>query len=437
MKNFAIFFLLFSFFSNLYAQKVLTIEDLYNNIIKTKHNIKILDDYLNVDNKNYKIEKAYSSNLNGLYSQNNYNFSIVIRQLLNTNQVLSPKQTSKLLEEEEKFIQEDLNEALFYHSSILYFKILTLQKSLNIAKSRKNLILEVHKLISKREKLGISIEKDLDKLENELTGVNLDMLRYQEEITLKINELKTILKIEEEITLRDYAFDEEFFKIDEKLVSSYLLTNTSFNKFSNFLAKNFIDNSTQLEILIELIKAKEEIVSKKITNQSSLLKSSTSFDSSKKEYKPWEDNEFEKIVNEKLYLYKDAKVTIKSEQNKAELQNLIFTSNNTKTKILKNIRLTLEKVLSYYKTIQYTNISNQNATNNYYKIRALYENGTTNIQAVLNAQNSMLIALINKYSANYDYLLYIITTFYDSKNIELLIDKKKKEIFVSNLKATF
>lgn len=157
----------------------------------------------------------------------------------------------------------------------------------------------------------------------------------------------------------------------------------------------------------------------------------------KKEYKPWEDNEFEKIVNEKLSLYKDAKVTIKSEQNKAELQNLIFTSNNTKTKILKNIRLTLEKVLSYYKTIQYTNISNQNATNNYYKIRALYENGTTNIQAVLNAQNSMLIALINKYSANYDYLLYIITTFYDSKNIELLIDKKKKEIFVSNLKATF
>ncbi len=437
MKNFSIFFLFFSLCLNLFAQKVLTIEDLHNNIINANYKIKILDEYLNVDNINYKIEKAYSSNLNGLYSQNNYNFSIVIRQLLNTNQVLSAKQTSKLLNEEEKFIQEDLHKALFYHSSILYFKILTLEKSLNITKSRKNLILEVYKLLSKREKLGISIQKDLDKLENELTGVNLDILRYQEESSLKRKELKSILKIKEEISLKEYNFDDEFFKIDKKLVSSYLLTNTSFNNFSNFLAKNFIDNSTQLEILIELIKAKEEIVAKKATDQNSLLQSSNSFDSSKKVYNPWEDKEFERVVNEKLSLYKDAKVTVKSKQNKAELQNLIFTSNNTKTKILKNIRFTLEKILSYYKTIQYANISNQNARNNYYKTRALYENGTTNIQAVLNAQNSMLIALMNKYSANYDYLFYIITMFYDSKNIEVLVDKNKKEIFISNLKATF
>lgn len=437
-----IFFLLFCI-SNVFAQEnkqVVNLKQLYKNSLKNNHNITILNNNLLVDKMlNFQIDEDKSKCLIGFYCQSNYNSFIVLEQFAKKNyDEDKTKQNKIILKELQEQKEHKLNDAMLFQISLLYFEVLKLKKDEALLNERISLVKESLELFDKRKKIGLKEEDDLKSWKTELENTKSDLKRVIALKKKRKEQLSYLAKINlDDKILQDYHMQSSEFTILNETVAFYLNNNEKIknmtSKISNYITLNDIDIKalsflieTKRNSLEQTKKYKEELQKRSKENIKQGQNLST-------EHKPWDSKKFDKIVEEKLPLYINAKVTKKEVQNKALLQNLTYTLSNKKIKIRKNVNEVLKKVVSSYKTINNTLISSNTTRKNFIVIKKLYDKAKIDMKTMLNSQNSMLISKKNENNSQYDYLENIMMLFYNTNKIRAVFDKEEKRVLETEI----
>ncbi|AXH09108.1 hypothetical protein CP960_05920 [Malaciobacter halophilus] len=422
-----IFLVLFMFvlFSKLFAQEIenrIDLKSLFLLCLNETKQKSIKDNNLIVQNKSFLIDNQRL--VNGLYSQSNYNSLVVLLQLLYTNNhILKTKQSKYLLNSAIYEKEEGLKDAVLYAISKLYFKILNYEKQLELNTKRTEILRDTIKLARKREALGIKIDEDLKALKVQLRNTSVDRIKIFEEKNKLKAQLETLVGRElENFNLKDYDLSSSEFTLHNESLVFFVNSKRKLRRVAGKLTKNYINDNVELYIIQALLDSKRQKAAQDDYTKELLRKSKT-VDEVIKEHKkttnnkPWSSEEFDKIIEEKLPLYKNAKVTLESKQNKNEVENLKLTIQNKKSKINKTIFENLENLVSNYKTINNSKISSTNAKRNYKFKKRVYEKGDISLDSLLSAQNSMLISTLNESSATYEYLQDIVAIFYNCGKI--------------------
>jgi outer membrane protein TolC len=349
----------------------------------------------------------------------------VLIQLLYTNHdILKSKQSKYLLDSVLYAKYEGLKEATLYEISKLYFKILNLKKQLQLNMKREKLLRQTLEYAKEREKIGINISEDLKSLYLQLRNVSVDRIKIYEEKTKLKQMLKLLLGKElDNFNLKDYDLkSDEFLTKDESMIF-YINTKEKLNRISNKLASKYIDENIQISVMQSLLNSKKDKAKQDEYTQE-LLKKSKTVDEVINEHKnsntnkPWNEEDFDKIIREKLPLYMNAKVTLKNSQNKKEVKSLKLTIKNQKSRIHNTISKNFHYLISNYKTINNSKISNKNAQRNYILNEKMYKKGDISLDTLLSAQKNMIISLLNKYNARYEYLQDIVVIYYNTGKIK-------------------
>lgn len=424
--KFIFFFFIFTLFSKLFAQDIENRIDLKSLFLLSLHGEKeksIKNNNLIVNNNKFFIDNQRL--VNGLYSQSNYNSLTVLIQLLYTNNhILKNKKSKYLLNSALYAKHEGLNEATLYEIAKLYFKVLNLKKQLQLNMKREKLLRQTLEYAKEREKIGINISDDLKSLYLQLRNVSVDRIKIYEEKTKLKQMLKVLVKKElDNFNLKDYDLKSDEFLVKNESMIFYVNTKEKLNRVSNKLASKYIDENIQITVMQSLLNSKKDKAKEDEYTQE-LLKKSKTVDEVINEHKnsntnkPWNKEDFDKIIKEKLPLYINAKVTLKNNQNKKEVKNLNLTIKNQKSKIHNTISKNLHYLISNYKTINNSKISNKNAQRNYILNKKMYRKGDISLDVLLNAQKNMIISLLNGYNARYEYLQDIVAILYNTGKIK-------------------
>jgi hypothetical protein len=421
-----LFFFMFTLFSKLFAQDIenrIDLKSLFLLSLEQEKEKSIKNNNLIVNNNKFFIDNQRL--VNGLYSQSNYNSLTVLIQLLYTNHdILKSKQSKYLLDSVLYAKYEGLKEATLYEISKLYFKILNLKKQLQLNMKREKLLRQTLEFAKEREKIGINISEDLKSLYLQLRNVSVDRIKiYEEKANLK-QMLKLLLGKElDNFNLKDYDLKSDEFLTKNESMIFYINTKEKLNRISNKLASKYIDENIQISVMQSLLNSKKDKAKQDEYTQE-LLKKSKTVDEVINEHKnsntnkPWNEKDFDKIVREKLPLYMNAKVTLKNSQNKKEVKSLKLTIKNQKSKIHNTISKNFHYLISNYKTINNSKISNKNAQRNYILNEKMYKKGDISLDTLLSAQKNMIISLLNKYNARYEYLQDIVAIYYNTGKIK-------------------
>ncbi|AXX91687.1 hypothetical protein CPU12_04355 [Malaciobacter molluscorum LMG 25693] len=431
-----IFFLLFCI-SNIFAQEnrqIIDLKQLYKNSLKDNHKINISNNNLIIDDKlSFKIDENKSKCLIGFYCQGNYNSFIILEQFAKKN--YDEKKTKKnkiLLDELEKQKKHKLNDAMLFQLSLLYFEVLKLKKDEALLKNRISLVKESLELFDKRKKIGLKEEDDLKSWKTELENTKNDLKRVTN-LKKKIKEqLSYIAKINlEDKILQDYHMQSKEFTILNETVAFYLNNSQKITSMTSKISDYIIDNNIDIKTLNYLINSKKSTLEQTKKYKKELEKSSEDNIKQGKnlsnEHKPWDSKKFDKVIEEKLPLYINAKITQKEVQDKALLQNLTYTLSNKKIKIKKNVNDVLKKIVSSYKTINNTSISSNTTRKNFVFIKKLYDKANIDMKTLLDSQNSMIISKKNENNSQYDYLENIIMLFYNTNKIRAVFNNSEKK----------
>ncbi|WP_258238832.1 hypothetical protein [Arcobacter sp. CECT 8985] len=421
-------------------KQIVDLTHLYKKALEQNFTIIVKNNNIIINNKQkFSINKDKSECIIGLYCQGNYNSMLVLEQLVKRHYKESKTKKNKLLLDmfyENK--AKKLDAVLLFQLSLIYFDTLKLQKNKDLLQERIYLIKDNMKISKKREKSGIKQDKDLKKWNVELKNVKNDLLKVKEKILKNKTSLSYLTNSNiKNKKLKDYFIDSEEFKILNETIAFYINNKEKFDSISSKLSNEIIQNDKEIKILNSLIEHKSKVVKKSNKYEKQLKeKSQKNIQEGKnltKEHKPWSSEKFDKIIQEKLSVYMNAKITNKTVQNKSELQNLIYTLSNKKIKIKKKIYDILKKVLSSYKTINNTYISSITTRNNFIGIKKLYDRSKIDMKVLLDSQNSMIISNQNRYSSIYDYLENILMLYYDAGSLNIIYDKNEKSKFETKI----
>jgi outer membrane protein len=139
------------------------------------------------------------------------------------------------------------------------------------------------------------------------------------------------------------------------------------------------------------------------------------------------------VLNFSLPLYEGGAISNAIEKNEVELINLKLKYNEIKNLIEKNINQNLNSLLKSYEKIDYSQIAQKYAKKNYELVLDRYKSGSETIISLLDAQNSYMVSKLNESISSIDYLIDLISVYFFSGNIEVLVNEDKKSKFEKEL----
>jgi len=142
--------------------------------------------------------------------------------------------------------------------------------------------------------------------------------------------------------------------------------------------------------------------------------------------RPWDDEEYQAVLNLNIPLYEGGLKSIRIEKNQIELINLKLQYNNIKNLIIENVRKNFESLKRSYEKIKFAKISQNSSRKNFELIQDKYKNGKENIISLLDAQDSYIISKLNLNISNIEYLSDLSSIYFFSGKIDILIDEQKK-----------
>jgi outer membrane protein len=142
--------------------------------------------------------------------------------------------------------------------------------------------------------------------------------------------------------------------------------------------------------------------------------------------RPWDDKEYQALINLNIPLYEGEVKNIKIEKNSIELINLKLKYNETKNLIIENVKKNYESFSSSYEKIKFAKISENSSMKNFELIQDKYKNGKENIISLLDAQNSYIVSKLNLNISIIDYLVDLSSIYFFSGKIDILVNQEKK-----------
>ncbi len=393
-------------------------------------NIQLFSNVIQIDADRAK----YSS---GLYSQGVFEVGAKLTQVIYSNKVIQNIKIKKLLDKSNKNEVTYKNEELIYKAFLTYLNILKLEKYVDVINTNKEFIEENLRFSKQRIDIGVSYRSDLYRWESELANINLQLKESQKQLETQKFELKNMILANEEFDLVDYDLNSDTFKLNNIAAISYLKN----EKIKLFLFDYIIQSHNSLKQITKLIDVKNEEYS---MNKSSRYLPTVAFEAQAKKIesrygtgatfpRPWDNNEYQMVLNFSLPLYEGGAISNAIEKNEVELINLKLKYNEIKNLIEKNINQNLDSLLKSYEKIDYSQIAQKYAKKNYELVLDRYKSGSETIISLLDAQNSYMVSKLNESISSIDYLIDLISVYFFSGNIEVLVNEDKKNKFEKEL----
>lgn len=391
-----------------------------------------------------KIDSDTARYSSGVYYEKTSLASLSYSQLLYSPLSYKNIDISKKLYSSYENETEGIKQRVLYEVVLAYLNTLSLQKSYEIVKSKKNFIKQNLFLAKNRLEVGFSDKSDIYRWQSELANVNIDLVNVKANLNKQKIEFTNLLQIpnDKEISLLSYDINGEIFQLFNKTPALLIKSPKNLKKLSSYLGSSFIKEHNAIKQYESLIKAKKEQI--KATKQSFYLptlsfalSASTVLDKDgegSQSINSWDDDKYKATLNLKIPLYESGVKSINLQKYQLELKNLHNILNKIKLDINKDINKDMQNISSSYNSIKYSSIAYISAKKNYELIQDKYSKGKSTILELLDAQNSMIIARMTKNSSTYSYLLDISTIFYTIGYIDILHDKSQKEKIQNELK---
>jgi len=423
----------------------------------TKNNLQIKQnensskiDKLNIDESKtyYKPQVDFYSNLvqidsdrakysSGLYSEGTIDVGLKVTQLIYSDKVLKNIKIKKLLDKSNINSIKAKNDEIIYKAVLTYLNIIKANKYNQIINIKQNFIKQNLSFSKQRVQIGVQDRSDVYRWESELANANIQLANSQKQLdSLKI-ELSNLLQIKKDFAFVPYGMNSIEFKLLNNDAIKYI---TNQNVKQLFLDE-IIYTHSRLRQLDELIKAKNEEFK---MNKSSRYLPTVVFEGNAKKIvdrygtgsettRYWDDKEYQAIINLTLPLYEGGAKSVNIEKNEIELVNLKLQYNDIKNLIEQNVEQNVDSLKKSYEKIDYSIISQNFSKKNYELIQDKYNNGKENIISLLDAQNSYIVSKLNENISIIDYLVDLSSIYFFSGNIDILVNKTKKEQLEQNI----
>lgn len=389
-----------------------------------KPKVDIFSNYIQIDSDRAKYSR-------GLRTEGIFQVGVKLSQLIYSNKVIENIRIKKLLNKSTKDEIKALNDEIMYKTSLIYLSILKAKKFNDIIKIKYNFILQNLEFAKQRVNIGIKDNSDVYRWENELSNVSMELSNAKKQLNNLEVELFNLLQIKKIYKLQNYDIKSKLFKLLNKDAIFYVRNKEVQKAFAN----DIIYSHPRLKQLETLLTAKKrELKMNKSSNylptiafEGSAYRNLKRFGEGKDAPRPWDDDEYQAIINLNIPLYKGGQTRSKSEKNSIELINLKLEYNKTKNLINENIHKNYESLNSSYEKIDFARSSEKFAKKNYDLVQEKYKYGKTNIIELLDAQNSYIVSKLNLNISIVDYLSDLSSIYFFAGKIDVLYDKTKKE----------
>lgn len=408
----------------LYGLDVQNAKNLY------KPNIELFSNTTQIDSDRAK----YS---NGLYSEGSVDAGIKITQVIYSNKIIQNIKIKKLLDESNKNKTKAKNDENLYKALLTYLNIIKAKKFNEIISIKHEFIEQNLEFSKQRVEIGVQDRSDFYRWQSELANVNIELSNSKKELeNLKI-ELSNLILVDKNFDLENYGMHSKLFKLLNQDAIKYIAN----ENVQKLFLENIIYSHYSLRQLEDLISAKNEEYQ---MNKNSRYLPSIVFEAQAKKIvdrfgeasdftRPWNDNEFQAVLNFNFPLYEGGTKSINIQKDEIELVNLKLKYNEVKNLIEKNVKQNYFSLKKSYEDIDYSNTSLEFSKKNYELVLDKYKNGKENIISLLDAQNAYIVSKINENISIVDYLVDLSSILFLSGNIEILVDEDKKSEFEKDI----
>lgn len=391
---------------------------------------------INIYSNYTKIDSDRAQFSNGLYSEKTQDIGLKLSQIIYSNQALKNIEIKKLLANSTKDETKALNDEIFYRATLIYLNIIKLKKATKIIKIKHNFIVQNLEFANQRFQIGVQDKSDIYRWESELSNVNIELSNSKKELnSLKI-ELSNLLGIDDDFDLFEYDLSSSLFKLNN-MDAINIISNKEIQ--TNFV-NEIIYSHSRLKQLNNLKNVKKEELQ---MNKESRYMPTIAFEASARKIldrngaganfaRPWDDEEYQAVLNINFPLYEGGLKSNKIEKNKIELINLKLQYDNIKNLIIENVSKNYESLNSSYEKIKYAIKSEESSKKNFELIEDKYKKGKESIIPLLDAQNTYIISKLNLNILKTDYLSDLSSIYFFTGQMDILIDENKKRQLEEN-----
>lgn len=386
---------------------------------------------LNIYSNYAKIDKDRAKYSNGLASQESFEAGVKLSQLIYSNKVLQNIKINKLLYASSKSKSKALDDEVVYKATLVYLNIIKAQKHFEIINIKHHFISQNLMFAKQRVKIGVQDRSDIYRWESELSNANIEQSNAKKVLkTLKI-ELFNLLQIEDNYIFKEYGMNSQLFKLLGKDAITYLED----KRVQDAFTKQLVHYHARLQQLKQLEKAKYEELS---MNKESRYLPTVAFEADAKKVldrsgegesfdRPWDDEEYQAVININLPLYEGGAKDTKIQKNEIELINLKLNYKNIRNLIIENVRKNYESLSRSYEKIFFSKQAEKSSRKNFELIQDKYKNGEENIITLLDAQNAYIVSKLNLNISITEYLSDLSSIYFFSGKIDILVDEQTKK----------
>ncbi len=428
--------------------KLLNLDDVYSNLIKNNFSIKqnynnTLLSSLDIESakSNYKPQVEFFSNViqidsdraeysSGQYSEGTVDMGVKLTQLIYSNSVIKNIEIKKLLDKSVENQIKASNDEILYRIVLTYLDIIRAKNSIDIINTNQQFIKENLEFAKEQFDIGVADKSDVFRWESELADASMKLTTAQNSLKLLKTELANTILINKDYILKKYDLDSEVFRIFNNDAIKVLDN----SKVQNLLLEEIVLTHPNLKYIKRLIEAKKE---EKSINEASRYSPKIAFEAQARKIvdrygqaedfqRPWDDEEYQAVLNLTIPIYEGGKKSVDIQKNELELINLKLKYEETKNLINKNIKQNIDALDSSFKKLFYAKKSMKFTKKNYQSVLDKYKKGKVNIITLLDAQNTYTISRLNKNISEVEYLSNLSSIYYFTGNIDVLVDKNKK-----------
>ncbi len=388
-----------------------------------KPKVTLFSNYSQIDEDRAK----YSQ---GQYPQKKVSTGIKLKQLIYSNQAIKNIKIKRLLYKASKQGYKAQDDETLYRSVLLYLNIIKAKEQKKIINIKRDFILKNLVFSKQRVKIGVQDRSDVFRWQSELANANIQLQDSKKQLQELKLELLNNLGLEDNYSFVKYDMSNQVFKLLAKDAINYLKNQRVQEAFFDYL----IDEHPMLKELQEILFAKKEQIA---MNKQSYYTPKLAFQGSYKKYiskegqganinTPWDDKEFEAVLNLSFDLYDSSLKDIKLQKTKLEYINLKLSYKKLRDLIAKNVKTNYYFLEKSYKNISYSKNSLISSKKNLDLIQDKYKNGKSNIIELLDAQNSYIVSKSNHNISVTKYLENLVSIYFFIGKIDLLVDKSIK-----------
>ncbi|MGM0518108.1 MAG: TolC family protein [Campylobacterota bacterium] len=388
-----------------------------------KPKLSAFSNYVQIDEDRAKASK-------GQAVQKQLTAGIKVKQLLYSNEALKNIKIKKLLHKASKQDIKAVNERLLYESILIYLNIIQVKEQLEIINKKRDFIQKNMLFSKQRVQIGVANRSDIYRWESEFANANIRFSTTKQKLQELKYELFNKLGLKDSYDFINYDMKTSLFKLLSKDAIKYIQNPRVQKLFFKFV----VQEHPWLKKLQETVLAKKEQVA---MNKESYYSPKLAFEGNYKKYLskegeaanipvPFDDREFEAVVNLSFDLYNSSLKDIKLQRSKIEYLNLKISYNKTEDLIAKNLKTNYYFLQKSYENISYSKNSLHSSKKNLEYLQDRYNNKKANIIELLDAQNTYSIAQANYNISVNKYLQNLVSIYFFIGKIELLVNENIK-----------